>query len=257
MPPFLGLAFGLVLGSFLNVCIHRLPNDESLVRPRSRCPRCQRPIAAYDNVPIVSFLLLRGRCRRCRAPISWRYPLVEALTGAVFAGLAARWPYDPAFVVAAWAAAAALIVVAFIDWDTFLIPDALSYGLTAAGLLASPLNPLLGDGSLERAGASVLGAAAGFGICWGVAALGEAVFKKEAMGGGDVKLLAGIGAWSGALGAFDCLVLASLFGSLYGGTLLLRARLKRQDPIPFGPFLSAAAIANFFYLLPFGFPFAD
>ncbi|MBI5200540.1 MAG: prepilin peptidase, partial [Elusimicrobia bacterium] len=249
------LAFGLVVGSFLNVCIPRMQRDESLIHPRSRCPRCKKPIAAYDNVPVLSWILLGGKCRHCGKAISARYPAVELLTGLIFAGLAWRWPEAPAFAASAAAASAALLVVAFIDWDTFLIPDVLSYGLSVTGILASPLNPLLGEGPLARLGLSGLGAIAGFLICWGVAAFGEWVFVKEAMGGGDVKLLAGVGAWSGALGAFDCLIVASLLGSLYGGWLLLRRRLKRQEPIPFGPFLSAAAIVNFFYLLPFGFPF--
>lgn len=246
---------GLIIGSFLNVCIHRMPRDESLLRPPSHCPRCKKPVAPYDNVPVLSFLWLGGRCRHCRKPISPRYPAVELLTGLVFAGLCWRWQGQPGWALAASAASAALLAIAFIDWDTFLIPDVLSLGLVAAGLLASPLNPILGDGLLARAGFSLGGAAVGFGLCYGVAVFGEWVFKKEAMGGGDVKLLAGVGAWSGALGAIDCLVVASLLGSLYGGALLLRRRLKRQDPIPFGPFLSAAAVFNFFYLLPFGFPF--
>ena len=250
-------ALGLVIGSFLNVCIHRMQRDESLVKPRSRCPRCKKPIAAYDNIPILSWVLLGGKCRHCAKSISPRYPAVELLTGLVFAGLCRRWEEAPLFAAAAAAASSALLVVAFIDWDTFLIPDVLSYGLSVAGVLASPLNPLLGDGALPRLGGSVVGALAGFLICWGVAAFGGWVFQKEAMGGGDVKLLAGVGAWTGALGAFDCLVVASLLGSLYGGFLLLTRRLKRQDPIPFGPFLSAAAIVNFFYLVPFGFPFSS
>lgn len=246
---------GLVIGSFLNVCIHRLPLDESLWSPPSRCPRCKRPVAPYDNVPVLSYLWLRGRCRECHRRISARYPAVELLTGALFAALSWRWAWQPAWALAACLATAALLVIAFIDWDTFLIPDVLSLGLAATGPLVAPLNPLLSGGPLERMGWSLAGAAVGFALCWGVAAFGEWVFKKEAMGGGDVKLLAGVGAWSGILGALDCLVVASLLGSIYGGALLLSRRLKRQDPIPFGPFLSAAAAWNFFYLLPFGFPF--
>ncbi|MBI4345542.1 MAG: prepilin peptidase [Elusimicrobia bacterium] len=249
------LLFGLVVGSFLNVCIHRMQRDESLVHPRSRCPRCKKPIAWYDNVPILSWILLGGRCRHCRKPISARYPLIELLTGTLFAALAWRWEGQPLWAAAAAAACGALVVVAFIDWDTFLIPDVLSVGLAVGGVLVSPINPILGGSAAARIPAALVGAAAGFALCWGIAAFGEWVFKKEAMGGGDIKLLAGVGAWTGALGAFDCLIVASLLGSLYGGALLARRKVKRQDPIPFGPFLSAAAVANFFYVLPFGFPF--
>lgn len=254
-PGFLHLVFlmaGLCIGSFLNVCILRMPNDESLVHPRSRCPRCKKRIEWYDNIPVFSFLHLRGRCRGCGRAISPRYPLVELLTAACFVTLYMRW--GPLFGALAAAAASALIVIAFIDWDTFLIPDVLSLGLVAAGLAVSPLNPIFSGGAMMRVLQSALGAAAGFAICFGIAWLGEKVLKKEAMGGGDVKLLAGVGAWTGVLGAYDCLVIASFLGSIYGVGLILRSRIKRQDPIPFGPFLSAAAIFNFFYLLPFGWP---
>ncbi len=246
---------GLILGSFLNVCIHRLPQEQSLWRPGSHCPKCGHPVAFYDNIPVLSFLWLGGRCRHCGSRISARYPAVELLTAALFSLLYWRWQGRPEWALASWLAAGILIAVAFIDWDTFLIPDILSYGLLASGLLLSPINPLLGEGPWWRLGQSAAGAALGFALCWGTAELGEAAFKKEAMGGGDIKLLAGVGAWSGALGAFDCLVVASLLGSVYGGALLLRGSLRREDPIPFGPFLSAAAILNFFWLMPFGFPF--
>lgn len=248
-------ALGLCVGSFVNVVIVRLPKGRSIVRPRSQCPRCRRPIAAFDNVPLLSWLLLGGRCRGCRAPIGLRYPLVEALVGAFGAALAWRWPGQPLWTAAALAAGGALAAVAFIDWDTFLIPDVLSLGLLGAGILLSPVNPLLAGQGPARPLWSALGAFSGFALCWAAAALGEAAFKKEAMGGGDVKLLAAVGAWSGALGAFDCLILGSLFGSVYGVALLATGRIRRQEPIPFGPFLSAGAAVNFFYILPFGFPF--
>ncbi|MBI4386182.1 MAG: prepilin peptidase [Elusimicrobia bacterium] len=247
---------GAVVGSFLNVCIWRLSRGESVVAPRSYCPRCRGAFAAYDNIPILSFLWLRGRCRRCRRPISIRYPIVEIVSGIVLWGMRQRWGWG-AWFVAAYAAAAALLVVAFIDWDSFLIPDVLSLGLLAGGVLCAPVNPYFSGVWFMKIGWSLAAAAGGVLGCWAVAALGEAVFKKEAMGGGDVKLLGAVGAWTGFLGAYDCLLVASLLGSLYGGYLLLRKRIKRQEPIPFGPFLSAGAILNLFYLLPFGFPFFE
>jgi len=249
------LAFGACLGSFANVLIHRLPRDKSVVWPASHCPRCRKPLAWHDNVPVLAFLLLGGRCRFCRKPISRRYPLVEIVVALLAWGLSVRWPDYPLWTAAAAAAACALTAVALIDWETFLIPDLLSLGLLAGGLACSPLNPTLAGGPAGRFFSSALGAAVGFGICWGTAVFGEMAFKKEAMGGGDIKLLAAVGAWSGALGAFDCLVVGSFLGAIYGGAMLLRRKLKRQEPIPFGPFLSAAAAFNFFYVLPFGFPF--
>jgi len=289
-------AFGLILGSFVNVLIHRLPLGLSIVQPGSRCPKCLSPIAWFDNIPVASFLLLRGRCRRCREPISRRYPLVELLVGALAAGLSLRWGQGT-WTAFALAAAAALVAIAFIDWDSTFIPDELSLGLIAAGLLAAPMNPILGYGRQIEFGRLIpaaCGAAAGYLGCLLVALIGERLFGKEAMGGGDLKLLGGVGAWTGALGALDCIFIAAFLGSAYGlgrilkrsapryrGRLeplleriarrygrprtaaraalwrlqLLRGRIHREPPIPFGPFLSAGALFNFFYLLPVGFPF--
>ncbi len=246
---------GSIYGSFLNVVIHRLPREESLARPRSRCPRCKTMIAWFDNVPIISWWVLGGRCRRCRKRVSARYPLVEAATGLLAVALERRWADEPAWVAAAALACGALLAVALIDWDTFLIPDELSLGLVVSGLLAAPLNPYFAGSSWwEPVLHSLLGAACGFAMAWAMAALGEFLLKKEALGGGDVKLLAGVGAWTGATGAFDCLMIGSLIGSIYGVRLLLAGKAGRSDPIPFGPFLAIGAIFNFFRLLPLGWP---
>lgn len=242
---------GLIVGSFLNVLIRRLPLGEPIAASRSRCPLCRRVIFWHDNIPLLSFAWLRGRCRHCRKPISWRYPAVELLTGFLFSALGRRWQEHGFWLAAPLAASAVLIAIAFIDWDTFLIPDVLSLGLLGGGILASFWNPYFGGGpAWARLARSLAGATVGFCVCWGVAAAGEWIFKKEAMGGGDVKLLAAVGAWTGIRGALDCLVLASFLGSIYGIGLILRGRLKRREPIPFGPFLSAAAVFNLFYLLP-------
>jgi leader peptidase (prepilin peptidase) / N-methyltransferase len=247
--------FGSLYGSFLNVVIHRLPREESLVRPRSRCPRCKAMIAWYDNIPIASWLILGGRCRRCRKRISARYPLVETATGLLAAAVFRRWSVAPAWAAAGVLACGALLAVALIDWDTFLIPDELSLGLVVSGLLAAPLNPYFAGGSWWQPVLwSLFGASCGFAMAWGMASLGEFMLGKEALGGGDVKLLAGVGAWAGATGAFDCLMIGSLLGSLYGARLLLAGKAKRSDSIPFGPFLAAGAVFNFFRLLPLGWP---
>ncbi len=250
--------FGSLYGSFLNVVAYRLPREESVVHPRSRCPHCRKPIAWYDNLPVASWLLLRGRGRCCRKPISPRYPLVEATVAVLAAALWLRWGDSPVFAAGATLACGALLAVALVDWDTFLIPDELSLGLALSGLLFCAVNPYLDAGAL---GAwwlppwwSVRGAAFGFGLGWAVAAAGEALFGKDAFGGGDVKLLAGIGAWTGATGVFDALMIGSTLGSVYGVGLMLSGRAKKSDPIPFGPFLAAGAAFNFFKLLPLGWP---
>lgn len=249
------ILMGLCIGSFSNVVIHRLPRGRSLVRPGSHCTRCRRPVAFYDNIPVLSWLLLRGRCRHCAKPISWRYPLIEVLGACAAAAAWWRWEGDWLWSLAAFAVLIALMCVAFIDCDTFLIPDELSLGMVVTGLLASFLNPTLGDAAMGRVLASAVGAAVGFGMCWALAMFGEKLFGREAMGAGDIKLLAGVGAWTGALGAFDTLIIGSFIGAAYGGALLLSGRIKKQQPIPFGPFLSAGAVFTLFYKLPFGFPF--
>ena len=253
---FLVFWLGLVLGSFLNVVAHRVPKGESVVRPRSRCPACKASIAWNDNIPLLSYALLRGRCRRCRKPISARYPAVELTMGLLAWGLWRRWEADPVWAGLATLAAGALLAVTLIDWDTFIIPDELSLGLLAAGLLIAPFNPYFASaswlGSLSRA---FIGGVIGLGLGWGVAAAGEFSFKGEARGGGDIKLLAAVGAWTGGLGAFDCMMVGSVLGAAYGVPLLWGGKLKRYDPIPFGPFLSAAAVFNLFFRLPLGYPF--
>lgn len=248
--------FGSIYGSFLNVVVHRLPREESVVRPRSRCPHCGEPIAWYDNLPVLSWLLLRGRGRCCRKPISARYPAVEAAVGLLSAALLLRWPQAPVFAAGAALACGALLALALIDWETFIIPDELSGGLALAGLLFCAWNPYLaGDGARwEPFARSAAGAGLGFLMGWAVAAGGEALFGQDAFGGGDVKLLGGIGAWTGWVGAFDALMIGSLLGSVYGVWLLRTRKAKRTDPIPFGPFLAAAAAFGFFKLLPFGWP---
>lgn len=255
---FIAFIFGLCIGSFSNVLIYRLPRALSPVTPRSFCPHCNASIAFYDNIPLISFLRLKGRCRRCKAPISIRYPLVEFLTGILYAGLLWRWQDLGIWALFLMAATSTLLVISFIDLDTFLIPDILSLGLLAAGLGISFFNPILSTkGGILKFAASAAGAALGFATCWLTALLGEWLFKKEALGGGDIKLVAGVGACTGWLGAFDCLLIGSFLGALYGVTLLCQGKIGKRDPIPFGPFLSLGGIFNFFHLLPFGFPFPN
>jgi leader peptidase (prepilin peptidase) / N-methyltransferase len=253
----IALWLGGCLGSFANVLIYRLPKDESIVTPRSRCPKCKKMIAAYDNIPVLSWIVLRGRCRHCRVKISARYPVIEAVMAALGLALWRRWnAVDPVWAGLTIVAACMLLAITMIDWDTFLIPDELSLGLLALGLATAPLNPLFRGPNVALAYAwSLWGGLAGFALCYGIAAAGEKIFGQEAMGGGDIKLLAAVGAWSGAVGAFDCLMIGSLLGSFYGLGLMLRGKVKRSDPIPFGPFLSVGAVVNLFVILPLGFPF--
>ena len=231
--------FGAVWGSFLNVVVARLPEGLSVVSPPSRCPRCGRQIAWYDNVPIFSWLWLRAKCRGCGLPISARYPLVEALTGVLALLIAVRFgPTLPA--LAFFVFAALLVALAFIDLDTFWLPAVLSVPLLVLGLVSPLWNPelgatfatygiLTGRPLLQALVASASGAALGAGILWGVGKLGSLIFRKEAMGLGDVLLLGAIGAWLGVQSLFFVIMFASLQGSALGLLMLLRRR--REPPI--------------------------
>ena len=227
---------GLSVGSFLNVCVGRLPRGESLVRPRSRCPRCGAGIAWFDNIPVFSWLVLRGRCRSCREPISWTYPALELTTAAIWVGLAAV--YGPTWHALQGAILFSLLLaIALIDGQHYLIPDALSLGGLGAGLglslLPGPPTPLV----------SVLGAALGFGVLLVVGILGEWAFRKPAMGGGDMKMMAMVGAFLGPAGAMLTIFLGAVVGTVVFGPV----SLKTKKDVPFGVFLALGAVIAFLF----------
>jgi len=230
---------GLVVGSFLNVCIHRLPKGESVVRPVSRCPLCAVPIRWYDNIPLLSFLLLRGRCRACGGRIAWRYPVVEALTGSLFLltmlrfGLGVRSIFLLIFI-------SGLVVVTFIDLDHEIIPHMVTLPGIPLGLLGSLITR---DPSPREAAA---GALIGAGLVYLVAVYAEVAFQKESMGGGDVNLLAMIGAFLGWRLALLSFFLAVVVGACLSLVLIATRALSRKDRIPFGPFLAFGAVVALF-----------
>jgi len=226
---------GLVLGSFLNVVIARLPRGESVVSPPSRCPRCKERIRPWDNIPVLSFLLLRGRCRHCRRKISWRYPVVELLSGVLLLLLVHR-AENPVVLVPQALFLLALLAVAWIDLDTQTIPDVVTIPGVGLGLAASLFAPPGLAGAL-------LGALCGSLSLWLVGALYEKTTGVPGMGGGDVKLAAMMGAFLGVGGVFGAIFLASLAGSVFGMLLIARGKGSRRTAIPFGTFLAPAAIA--------------
>lgn len=236
---------GSIVGSFLNVCIYRLPRDQSIVTPRSFCPRCRKPIRWYDNIPFASFLLLRGRCRFCRRRISSIYLIVEALTAALFVFFYQRFGWGPFFWIYV-SFFSSLLVASFIDLEHQLIPDSISVGGLGIGILLSFFIPQL-HGTQNRWASllsSSIGVLVGGGSIYLIGMLGNFLFKKESMGGGDVKLLAMVGAllgWEKALLAF---FVAPLFGSVVGVTLKLT---KGAEIIPYGPFLSLASFIAFLW----------
>lgn len=252
---------GLCVGSFLNVVIHRLPlmmerdwraqcaelsgtppeaaEPLGLARPRSRCPACGHPIAPWENIPIVSWLLLRGRCSACGIAISPRYPLVEAATGLLSAY--AAWHFGPIWAVAGallllWA----LIALAVIDFDTHLLPDSITQPLLWVGLVFN-----LG-GAFTDLTSAVIGAIAGYLSLWSVYWLFRLATGKEGMGYGDFKLLAAIGAWLGWQLLPLTILLSSLVGAVVGIGLIVFAKRGRDTPIPFGPYLAAAGVLALF-----------
>ncbi len=236
-------AYGLVLGSFLNVVVHRVPRRMSILRPRSHCPACGSLIRWFDNLPVLSWLLLRGRCRRCGARISVRYPLVELATGLLLAAVADRFGVSVQG-AAALVFGALLLALALIDLEHFLLPDVLTLPGIAAGLLFSLA------GGLVRPLDALAGAALGAMLPYAVIVLYRLVRGVEGMGLGDVKLLAMIGAFLGWQGALLTLCVGACAGAVVGIGLVLAGRGKADTELPFGTFLSAAALLVLFARAP-------
>jgi len=238
--PWLMAAIGLILGSFANVCIHRLPRGESVVAPRSRCPRCGVQIGARDNVPVVSWLLLRGRCRACGAPIAPRYPLIEAANSLLYALAAAAFGVTPRSLLV-MGFLTAFLVLALIDLEHQLLPDAITFPGVGLGIAGSLL-----PGSTVPLASSVVAAAAGYAVFAAIARLGRWYYGEEALGAGDWKLVAMIGALLGVLGLVTAVFLGSLAGAIVGITLLGRGRATGRTRIPFGSFLALGAVLTVF-----------
>ncbi len=235
---------GAMVGSFLNVCIYRLPREESIIHPRSHCPQCQRPIAWYDNIPILSYLALGARCRHCHTTIHWRYPVVEALSGLSTVAVLHHFGVGVVGVIYlafVWA----LLVASFIDLEHQIIPDEISVGGLIIGLLLSLLVPHLHgtDHALVSLKRALLGAAVGGGLLYTTGALGSVLFRKEAMGGGDVKLLAMAGSILGWKLVTFTFFIAPVLALIPGVGVLL---WKRSHVIPYGPFLSLALVLSLF-----------
>lgn len=236
---------GLIVGSFLNVVIHRLPLDQSVVKPRSRCPKCAREIRWYENIPVLSWIALRARCAGCKTPISFRYPFVELLTALLFTLTVAMFGLNATTLLRDLPWVAALVAVIFIDLDHRIIPDEISLGGLAVGLLTSVLDPRL---TVLQA---FIGAGAGFGIFFGFSWLYYKLTGRIGLGGGDVKLLAMLGAYLGLQGVFFTIFLSSIVGSVVGITLALAQRKKQEGAVmqyalPYGPFLVLGAFLYYY-----------
>ena len=232
--------FGVIVGSFLNVCIYRLPTHQSVVAPSSHCPFCKQPIAFYDNIPILSFIILRGKCRKCGDSVSYQYPLVEFLAGSLSLILMQKCGLSLNYAVY-FIFTAALLVVTFIDLRHQIIPDSISLPGIVFGLVSSAFLPNLTF--LD----SLIGIAAGGGSLLLVAGGYYLFTKKEGMGLGDVKLLAMMGAFLGWKSILFIIMVGSLSGALVGITVMLTKKKDRKYAIPFGPFLSLGALSYLLY----------
>lgn len=249
---------GLLIGSFLNVVIYRLPlvleaqwkaecaelsgtastsaEVFNLVVPRSRCQKCNHQIRWFENVPVLSYVFLRGKCSACKAPISFRYPLIELITGAMFFYCAWTWGANPTALV--WSGfAAAVLVLGFIDWDTTLLPDDITLPLLWAGLIVAAL-----QWTATPLSASVWGAVAGYVSLWLVYWAFKLVTGKEGMGFGDFKLFAALGAWFGWQALVPIILMASIIGAVVGIAMKFSSGLRAGGYVPFGPFLAGAGL---------------
>jgi len=258
----ISVILGLLVGSFLNVVIYRMPKimerewhnnclelqgmeipeqpKFSISKPRSACPHCGHQITALENIPVISYLFLQGKCSSCKAKISPRYPLIEALTGLLIGLVSWKFGYS-SLTLFAWVFTFALITLTFIDFDTQLLPDDITLPLLWLGLFVNLTN---GFATLKSA---VIGAIAGYLILWSIYWIFKLVTGKEGMGYGDFKLLAAIGAWLGWQLLPAVILLSSIVGVIIGVGLIIYAKRGREVPMPFGPFLALGGIATLFF----------
>ena len=264
---FFSFAIGACIASFLNVCIWRLPRNESVVRPASHCPNCNTPIRWFQNIPVLSYVALGGKCASCRKPISMRYTIVELLGGILFLAAYLQWAMPAAFadlpvagmrplfslgsVPAFWLVFSGLILGSFIDLEHFYLPDRVTIGGMLLGVPASFLLPEL---QLEKTPVDALawsaaGLAFGFFFLWAMGWVFSKLFKKDALGFGDVKLMGAVGAFFGPTAVLFVLIVSSIVGSVVGIALIIRGRAKLGGftAVPYGPFIAAAVLVWMFW----------
>jgi len=246
---FIVFMFGACLGSFLNVCIYRIPAELSVVKPRSRCPKCMTNLAWRDNIPILGWLFLRGKCRYCKAPISARYPLVELLTAVLFILVWLKYPLiqseelDFRF-LAYWLMMFGLVLGTFVDIDEMWLPDRTTIGGMIIGPIFSFMIPSMhgAEGHVGGLVQSLIGMGFGFGLFWSISILGRLILKKDAMGFGDVKLMGALGAFLGLESVVFITFVSSLLGAVIGISFIAAGKKELQSKIPFGPYIALAAV---------------
>ncbi len=239
--------FGALIGSFLNVCIYRMPRGLSIILPSSRCPSCSNPIRPWDNIPLVSYIFLGGKCRYCKTRIPFRYPLVEGLNALCYTGL--LWRFGPGLDFLLYCLlCSSLVVITFVDLDFQIIPDRITIPGLVIGLAAGSFilpDPFMRADALGLS--SLIGAVGGFGLYYLIAFLSLAVFKKEGMGGGDIKMMAMVGAFMGWKAVILTTFLGSLAGSAIGIAVIMAKGREKGSLLPFGPYLSLGALVSLFF----------
>ncbi len=241
------ILFGLIIGSFLNVCIYRMPRDLSVVSPSSKCPSCDTPIKFYDNIPLLSYLFLMGRCRHCGAGVSAKYPLVEFLNAALYVAVLNSFGTESILVLIIYLFfVSTLVVIFFIDLEHQIIPNSITYpGIPLALLLGSTVLPdPFSRADMLGFRAAMIGLIAGGGFFYVVAIAGRMIFKKDAMGGGDIKMMAMIGGLLGWKGVILTTFAGSLIGSIAGVALIKLKGREWGSRIPFGPYLALGALIS-------------
>lgn len=254
----LAFSWGACVGSFLNVCIYRIPLDLSVVAPRSHCPACKKQIAWYHNVPIFSYLTLKGTCAYCGVKITPRYVLVELLVAILFLLVWFKFEVIPGYIPPLgmdiftnpflipiyWLVVSGLVLGTFVDFEYMIIPDRVTLGGIVSGLMLSVAVPALHGKETILASfiSSLIGLVAGWGLLWFVAIIGKAIFKKDAMGFGDVKLMGAIGAFFGWQAVLFVIMASSFVGAFVGIGLVLTKKEEIQGRIPYGPYISLAAL---------------
>ena len=242
IPYIIAFVFGSVIGSFLNVCIYRMPRDLSIITPASRCPSCNTPIKPYDNIPLLGYILLGGKCRVCRTKISLRYPLVEFLNASLYVSVLWRFGLEW-YTLVYFAFCSALVVITFIDLDFQIIPDRITLPGIPLGLIAGSFlmpDPFVLQ-SLLGFKASVIGFLAGGGLFYAIA-----VLSKGGMGGGDIKMMAMVGSLTGWKSVLLTTFLGSLTGAFFGIFIMISQGKGRKTKIPFGPFLALGSLITLF-----------
>lgn len=242
---FFGFLIGIIFGSFLNVCIARIPEEKSILGPRSLCPHCHSLIAWYDNIPLISFFVLGAKCRKCKNKISFVYPVVEWITGLFAVICLWKFQFSPKAALWFFTFVCPLIVITFIDLKYFLIPDVISIPFTLLGFGVHQIHQNFLQ-PLQTFYDSLLGMVIGAGVLWLIAKTYESLRKQEGLGMGDVKLMAMVGAFLGWKAVFFVFLFSSFIASILGILLMIFSKYRLQSALPYGPFIAAAALLYLF-----------